>query len=116
MSDARECESHLRQLHETIKRQYTCDKNSRLSKLEDLLQDSMVSDLSLLAFSSWFYLQLWCYAGKLHGPLWELPPEIHFPTFYFTYNVVEFQYSQCLTVHEDTQCPVRNVIEYTPCL
>ncbi len=43
MSDARECESYLRQLQETIKRQYTCDKNSRLSKLEDLLQDSMVS-------------------------------------------------------------------------
>lgn len=42
MSDARDCESYLRQLQETIKRQYTCDKNSRLSKLEDLLQDSMV--------------------------------------------------------------------------
>lgn len=42
-SDARDCESYLRQLQETIKRQYTCDKNSRLSKLEDLLQDSMVS-------------------------------------------------------------------------
>ncbi|KAM9839141.1 microtubule-actin cross-linking factor 1, isoforms 1/2/3/4 [Aulostomus maculatus] len=41
MSDARDCESYLRQLQETIKRQYTCDKNSRLSKLEDLLQDSM---------------------------------------------------------------------------
>uniref|UniRef100_H2SL43 Microtubule actin crosslinking factor 1 n=1 Tax=Takifugu rubripes TaxID=31033 RepID=H2SL43_TAKRU len=40
-SDARECESYLRQLQDTIKRQYTCDKNSRLSKLEDLLQDSM---------------------------------------------------------------------------
>lgn len=46
MSDARDCESYLRQLQETIKRQYTCDKNSRLSKLEDLLQDSMVSDSS----------------------------------------------------------------------
>ena len=43
ISDARDCESYLRQLQETIKRQYTCDKNSRLSKLEDLLQDSMVS-------------------------------------------------------------------------
>lgn len=45
MSDARDCESYLRQLQETIKRQYTCDKNSRLSKLEDLLQDSMVQYL-----------------------------------------------------------------------
>ncbi|CAF94383.1 unnamed protein product, partial [Tetraodon nigroviridis] len=42
-SDVRECEAYLRQLQETIKRQYTCDKNSRLSKLEDLLQDSMVA-------------------------------------------------------------------------
>ncbi|TNN50810.1 Microtubule-actin cross-linking factor 1, isoforms 1/2/3/5 [Liparis tanakae] len=43
MGDARDCESYLRQLQETIKRQYTCDKNSRLSKLEDLLQDSMIT-------------------------------------------------------------------------
>lgn len=42
MSDARDCESYLRQLQDTIKRQYTCDKNSRLGRLEDLLQDSMV--------------------------------------------------------------------------
>lgn len=54
MSDARDCESYLRQLQETIKRQYTCDKNSRLSKLEDLLQDSMVSTAQLS-----FYLQFW---------------------------------------------------------
>lgn len=55
MSDARDCESYLRQLQETIKRQYTCDKNSRLSKLEDLLQDSMVSALPQLIHSheSW---------------------------------------------------------------
>lgn len=46
MSDARDCESYLRQLQETIKRQYTCDKSSRLSKLEDLLQDSMVQKSS----------------------------------------------------------------------
>ncbi|XP_077405792.1 microtubule-actin cross-linking factor 1 isoform X5 [Vanacampus margaritifer] len=41
MSDARDCESYLRQLQESIKRQYTCDRSSRLSRLEDLLQDSM---------------------------------------------------------------------------
>ncbi|XP_077362474.1 microtubule-actin cross-linking factor 1 isoform X17 [Festucalex cinctus] len=41
MNDARDCESYLRQLQESIKRQYTCDRNSRLSRLEDLLQDSM---------------------------------------------------------------------------
>lgn len=50
-SDARDCESYLRQLQETIKRQYTCDKNSRLSKLEDLLQDSMVCVLLPLFIS-----------------------------------------------------------------
>ncbi|XP_053719858.1 microtubule-actin cross-linking factor 1 isoform X18 [Synchiropus splendidus] len=52
MSDARECESHLRQLHDTIKRQYTCDKNSRLSKLEDLLQDSMEEKEQLIEYRS----------------------------------------------------------------
>uniref|UniRef100_A0A3B5MDW0 Uncharacterized protein n=1 Tax=Xiphophorus couchianus TaxID=32473 RepID=A0A3B5MDW0_9TELE len=52
MSDARECESYLRQLQETIKRQYTCDKNSRLSKLEDLLQDSMEEKEQLIEYRS----------------------------------------------------------------
>uniref|UniRef100_A0A672I153 Microtubule actin crosslinking factor 1 n=1 Tax=Salarias fasciatus TaxID=181472 RepID=A0A672I153_SALFA len=52
MSDARDCESYLRQLQETIKRQYTCDKNSRLSKLEDLLQDSMEEKEQLIEYRS----------------------------------------------------------------
>ncbi|CAG5889364.1 unnamed protein product [Menidia menidia] len=50
MSDARDCESYLRQLQETIKRQYTCDKTSRLSKLEDLLQDSMEEKEQLIQY------------------------------------------------------------------
>lgn len=64
MSDARDCESYLRQLQETIKRQYTCDKNSRLSKLEDLLQDSMVSThmLSILRIIFSFF-----YARQIYG-------------------------------------------------
>ncbi|XP_056154000.1 microtubule-actin cross-linking factor 1 [Lampris incognitus] len=52
MSDARDCESYLRQLLETIKRQYTCDKNSRLGKLEDLLQDSMEEKEQLIEYRS----------------------------------------------------------------
>uniref|UniRef100_A0A3Q2WWT3 Microtubule actin crosslinking factor 1 n=1 Tax=Haplochromis burtoni TaxID=8153 RepID=A0A3Q2WWT3_HAPBU len=52
MTDARDCESYLRQLQETIKRQYTCDKNSRLSKLEDLLQDSMEEKEQLIEYRS----------------------------------------------------------------
>ncbi|XP_075868016.1 microtubule-actin cross-linking factor 1, isoforms 1/2/3/4 isoform X6 [Nelusetta ayraudi] len=52
MSDARDCESYLRQLQETIKRQYICDKNSRLSKLEDLLQDSMEEKEQLIEYRS----------------------------------------------------------------
>lgn len=52
MGDARDCESYLRQLQETIKRQYTCDKNSRLSKLEDLLQDSMEEKEQLILYRS----------------------------------------------------------------
>ncbi|CAL9690837.1 unnamed protein product [Knipowitschia caucasica] len=50
MSDARDSESYLRQLQDTIKRQYTCDKSSRLSKLEDLLQDSMEEKEQLIEY------------------------------------------------------------------
>ncbi|XP_059365706.1 microtubule-actin cross-linking factor 1, isoforms 1/2/3/4 isoform X14 [Carassius carassius] len=52
MSDARDCESYLRQLQDTIKRQYTCDKNSRLGRLEDLLQDSMEEKEQLIEYRS----------------------------------------------------------------
>nr|XP_057902366.1 microtubule-actin cross-linking factor 1 isoform X20 [Doryrhamphus excisus] len=50
MGDARDCESYLRQLQETIKRQYTCDRSSRLSRLEDLLQDSMDEKEQLIEY------------------------------------------------------------------
>ncbi|XP_064028772.1 microtubule-actin cross-linking factor 1 isoform X18 [Pogoniulus pusillus] len=40
-SDARESESYLRTLQDSIKRKYSCDHNTSLSRLEDLLQDSM---------------------------------------------------------------------------
>uniref|UniRef100_A0A3B3QP35 Microtubule actin crosslinking factor 1 n=1 Tax=Paramormyrops kingsleyae TaxID=1676925 RepID=A0A3B3QP35_9TELE len=52
MSDAKECESYLRQLQDSIKRQYTCDKSSRLGKLEDLLQDSMEEKEQLIEYRS----------------------------------------------------------------
>ncbi|XP_055732109.1 microtubule-actin cross-linking factor 1-like isoform X17 [Salvelinus fontinalis] len=52
VSDARDCETYLRQLQDTIKRQYTCDKSSRLSKLEDLLQDSMEEKEQLIEYRS----------------------------------------------------------------
>ncbi|KAK0139530.1 Microtubule-actin cross-linking factor 1, isoforms 1/2/3/5 [Merluccius polli] len=50
MSEVRDCESYLRQLQDTIKRQYTCDRNSRLGKLEDLLQDSMEEKEQLIEY------------------------------------------------------------------
>ncbi|NXX79062.1 MACF1 factor, partial [Urocolius indicus] len=40
-SDARESESYLRQLQDSIKRKYSCDHSTSLTRLEDLLQDSM---------------------------------------------------------------------------
>ncbi|XP_026964809.1 microtubule-actin cross-linking factor 1 isoform X4 [Sagmatias obliquidens] len=40
-SDARDLESFLRNLQESIKRKYSCDHSTSLSRLEDLLQDSM---------------------------------------------------------------------------
>ena len=41
-SDARESETYLRSLQDSIKRKYSCDHNTSLTRLEDLLQDSMV--------------------------------------------------------------------------
>ncbi|XP_044853530.1 microtubule-actin cross-linking factor 1 isoform X17 [Mauremys mutica] len=40
-SDARESETYLRNLQDSIKRKYSCDQNTSLTRLEDLLQDSM---------------------------------------------------------------------------
>ncbi|XP_066421090.1 microtubule-actin cross-linking factor 1-like isoform X2 [Molothrus aeneus] len=40
-SDARESEAYLRNLQDSIKRKYSCDHNTSLTRLEDLLQDSM---------------------------------------------------------------------------
>ncbi|XP_019367898.1 PREDICTED: microtubule-actin cross-linking factor 1 isoform X14 [Gavialis gangeticus] len=40
-SDARESETYLRNLQDSIKRKYSCDRNTSLTRLEDLLQDSM---------------------------------------------------------------------------
>ncbi|XP_067167733.1 microtubule-actin cross-linking factor 1-like isoform X9 [Apteryx mantelli] len=40
-SDARESETYLRSLQDSIKRKYSCDHNTSLTRLEDLLQDSM---------------------------------------------------------------------------
>nr|XP_008169257.1 microtubule-actin cross-linking factor 1 isoform X22 [Chrysemys picta bellii] len=43
-SDARESETYLRNLQDSIKRKYSCDQNTSLTRLEDLLQDSMAQD------------------------------------------------------------------------
>uniref|UniRef100_F6YYH0 Microtubule actin crosslinking factor 1 n=1 Tax=Ornithorhynchus anatinus TaxID=9258 RepID=F6YYH0_ORNAN len=40
-SDARDLEAFLRNLQDSIKRKYSCDHNTSLLRLEDLLQDSM---------------------------------------------------------------------------
>uniref|UniRef100_A0A8C5JDR1 Microtubule actin crosslinking factor 1 n=1 Tax=Junco hyemalis TaxID=40217 RepID=A0A8C5JDR1_JUNHY len=45
-SDARESETYLRNLQDSIKRKYSCDHNTSLTRLEDLLQDSMVGPLT----------------------------------------------------------------------
>nr|XP_028594929.1 microtubule-actin cross-linking factor 1 isoform X27 [Podarcis muralis] len=43
-SDARDSETYLKNLQDTIKRKYSCDCNTSLTRLEDLLQDSMEKD------------------------------------------------------------------------
>uniref|UniRef100_A0A8C5UJ02 Microtubule actin crosslinking factor 1 n=1 Tax=Malurus cyaneus samueli TaxID=2593467 RepID=A0A8C5UJ02_9PASS len=40
-SDDRESEAYLRNLQDSIKRKYSCDHSTSLTRLEDLLQDSM---------------------------------------------------------------------------
>nr|XP_033809538.1 microtubule-actin cross-linking factor 1 isoform X13 [Geotrypetes seraphini] len=41
LSDVHESETYLRNLQDSIKRKYVCDKKSSVAQLEDLLQDSM---------------------------------------------------------------------------
>ncbi|XP_032304875.1 microtubule-actin cross-linking factor 1 isoform X5 [Coturnix japonica] len=43
-SDARESETYLRNLQDSIRRKYSCDHSTSLTRLEDLLQDSMAQD------------------------------------------------------------------------
>ncbi|XP_067862610.1 microtubule-actin cross-linking factor 1 isoform X14 [Heptranchias perlo] len=50
--DIKEAEQYLRNLQETIKRKYKCDRTSGLSKLEDLLQDSMDEKEQLIKYKS----------------------------------------------------------------
>lgn len=45
-SDVREAEEQLRKLQETMRRKYTCDRSITVTRLEDLLQDAQVSQLS----------------------------------------------------------------------
>ncbi|XP_072404548.1 microtubule-actin cross-linking factor 1 isoform X15 [Chiloscyllium punctatum] len=52
LSDIKEAEQYLRSLQETIKRKYKCDRTSGLSKLEDLLQDSMDEKEQLIKYKS----------------------------------------------------------------
>ncbi|XP_075053845.1 microtubule-actin cross-linking factor 1 [Mixophyes fleayi] len=40
-SDVRESEVYLKNLQESIKRKYSCDRNTSMNRLEDMLQDSM---------------------------------------------------------------------------
>ncbi|XP_075460627.1 microtubule-actin cross-linking factor 1 isoform X19 [Ascaphus truei] len=40
-SDMRESEVYLRNLQDSIKRKYSCDRNTSVTRLEDMLQDSM---------------------------------------------------------------------------
>ncbi|XP_072890565.1 microtubule-actin cross-linking factor 1 isoform X2 [Hemitrygon akajei] len=52
LSDVKEAEQYLRNLQETIRRKYKCDQTSSLSKLEDLLQDSMDEKEQLIKYKS----------------------------------------------------------------
>ncbi|XP_078397945.1 dystonin isoform X26 [Cetorhinus maximus] len=51
-NDAKESMDYLKNLQETIKRKYNCDKSSSLVRLEDLVQDSMDEKEQLLQYRS----------------------------------------------------------------
>ncbi|GCB63619.1 hypothetical protein scyTo_0004457 [Scyliorhinus torazame] len=51
-NDAKESMDYLKNLQETIKRKYNCDKSSNLVRLEDLVQDSMDEKEQLLQYRS----------------------------------------------------------------
>uniref|UniRef100_UPI00398EBE39 dystonin isoform X2 n=1 Tax=Pristiophorus japonicus TaxID=55135 RepID=UPI00398EBE39 len=51
-NDAKESMDYLKNLQETIKRKYNCDKSSSLVRLEDLVQDSMDEKEQLLQYKS----------------------------------------------------------------
>ncbi|XP_078279417.1 microtubule-actin cross-linking factor 1 isoform X4 [Rhinoraja longicauda] len=52
LNDVKEAEQYLRNLQETIRRKYECDRTTSLSKLEDLLQDSMDEKEQLIKYKS----------------------------------------------------------------
>ncbi|XP_067840170.1 microtubule-actin cross-linking factor 1 isoform X9 [Heptranchias perlo] len=51
-NDAKESMDYLKNLQETIKRKYSCDKSSSLVRLEDLVQESMDEKEQLLQYKS----------------------------------------------------------------
>ncbi|XP_078069449.1 dystonin isoform X8 [Mustelus asterias] len=51
-NDAKESMDYLKNLQDTIKRKYNCDKSSSLVRLEDLVQDSMDEKEQLLQYMS----------------------------------------------------------------
>ncbi|XP_016332642.1 dystonin isoform X2 [Sinocyclocheilus anshuiensis] len=51
-SDAKESLDYLRSLQDAIHRKYSCDRNSSLHRLEDLIQESMDEKEQLLKYSS----------------------------------------------------------------
>lgn len=51
-SDAKESLDYLRNLQDAIHRKYSCDRSSSLHRLEDLIQESMVSSLTIHSCNS----------------------------------------------------------------
>lgn len=67
-SDARESETYLRNLQDSIKRKYSCDHNTSLTRLEDLLQDSMVGFYSGPRCPGWAAPALLHCSSAARGP------------------------------------------------
>lgn len=56
-SDVKEAEEKLKKMQDTMKRKYTCDRSVTVTRLEDLLQDAAVRQLTLARHISDFLTQ-----------------------------------------------------------
>lgn len=54
-ADVKEAQDKMKKMQENMKKKYSCDRSTTTTRLEDLLQDAVVSDGSLRWYI-WMYM------------------------------------------------------------